>query len=100
MEKSEHLHSLFFTGKTCLQPLESSDKSHCKEDLPSVEEDHVREHLNRLSTPESIGPNGMHSRDLRKLVTVIARLYSIIFKRSEELQTGQHQLRLVQLVTA
>lgn len=46
-----------FTGKTChpqFQAHEMSEEACCKE-----EEDHVREHLKKLDTHESMGPNVM-----------------------------------------
>ena len=66
MEKTEVLNAFFalvFTGWTCLQDsktLEASGKVWTQEDLLSVEEDQVWEHLNRLDICKSTGPDGMH----------------------------------------
>lgn len=66
MEKTE-VHNAFFalvfTGRICLQDsktLETSGKVWTQEDLLSVEEDQVWEHLNRLDIYKSMGPHGMH----------------------------------------
>jgi len=53
-----------------------------REDVPSVEEDKVWEHLNKLNTFKYMGPDGMHPHALRKLVDVIARTLLLIFERS------------------
>jgi len=66
-EKAELLIVFFdsgFTAKACSQTSQSlqvREKACRKEDLPLVEEDCVRHHLNKLETQKSICPNGMHA---------------------------------------
>ncbi|KAK4816298.1 LOW QUALITY PROTEIN: hypothetical protein QYF61_014596 [Mycteria americana] len=61
IEKPEVLNAFFvsiFTGKTSLQEsqaLETSGKVWSKEDLPWVEQDQIREHLNKLDIHKSMG---------------------------------------------
>ena len=47
-----------------------------------MQESQVREHLNKLDIPKSMGNEGLHPRVLRELVNVTARPLSIIFQRS------------------
>lgn len=53
-----------------------------KEDFPLAKEDRIRDHLSKLDTCKSMGPDRIHSRALGHLVDVIAKPFSIIFKRS------------------
>ena len=65
-KKAELLSAFFalvFTGKTDLpesQVPEAREKVWSKEDLPSMEEDQVREHLNKTDIHNSIGPDKMN----------------------------------------
>jgi len=60
---STFLPSLVFTRKIILQESETPEtrgKTWTKEDLSSVEDDHVREHLNKLDMHKSMRPDTMH----------------------------------------
>lgn len=63
MEKSMFLTSFYasvFTGKICLQDSWAPETVWNEDDLSLVEEDQVREHLNRLRIQKSMGPDWMH----------------------------------------
>jgi len=44
-----------------------------------VEDDQVRDYLNKLTYKKFVGPDGMHPEVLRELADVTARLLFIIF---------------------
>jgi len=79
MEEAEVLNAAFasvFTSKTSLQESqvpETREKSWSEEEVPSLEEDHVREYLSNLDIQKSMGPYGMHPQVLRELADVIVR---------------------------
>jgi len=66
IKKAEVLNAFFtsdFSSKTSLQEsqvLETREKVWSKEGIPLVEEDQFREHISKLDTHKSMGPDGMH----------------------------------------
>ena len=88
MKKAEILgafSALVFTGKICPQQCqvpETSGKNWSKDDFSSVEEDQIREHVNKLGIHKSMGPEGMYPQVLAELTSVTMRTLSITFERS------------------
>ncbi|PKU46370.1 rna-directed dna polymerase from mobile element jockey-like [Limosa lapponica baueri] len=87
-EKAELLNAFFasvFTAKASpqdLQTLEVGERAWSEEDSPSIAEDWVRDHLSKLDTHKSMGPDGMHPQTLGELAEVTAKPLSNIFKKS------------------
>ncbi|KFW04322.1 hypothetical protein N326_05510, partial [Eurypyga helias] len=52
------------------------------EELPTVGEDKVREHLRNMKMHKSMGPDEMHLQVLRELVDEVPKPLTIIFKKS------------------
>ncbi|KAF1469936.1 tRNA-specific adenosine deaminase 1, partial [Megadyptes antipodes antipodes] len=75
--------SHFKTSLQESQVLQNGGKAWCKENIPLVEEDQVREYLRTLDMHKSLGPDDlcllMHSGELRELADVIVRLLPLIF---------------------
>uniref|UniRef100_A0A7M4E7A5 Reverse transcriptase domain-containing protein n=1 Tax=Crocodylus porosus TaxID=8502 RepID=A0A7M4E7A5_CROPO len=60
--------------------------------LPSIEADLMKEHLNKLDTFKSVGPDGLHPRVLRKLASIIAQEgCSQIFKGNSRNRRGRER---------
>lgn len=64
------------------QAPETRRKVCSKKDLPLVEGDQLKEHLNKLEVHRTMGPDGIYPHMLRDLANVTARPLSIIFERS------------------
>jgi len=77
MEKTNVLNSFsVFTVNTCLhqsQVPETTWKMWSGEDLPSAEDDQIREYVNKLEVHKSMGPNGKYPQVLVELTEVIIR---------------------------
>lgn len=77
----------FITAKTGLQEAQATEtkgKVWSKEDIPVVEVEQPRKHLNKLDIHKSVESDGLHPWILRELADAIARTFLIIFERLEQ----------------
>jgi len=61
---------------------ETSGQVWNKEDLPLVDKDQLREHLNKLNMYKLMRHDEMHLQRLREMTGVIVRSFLIIFESS------------------
>lgn len=89
-----------FASKTSLQECQLSEtkgKVQSKEDLPLMEENHVREHLNELYVRKSMGIDRLHPKMLR--LVSLKRHFQLSLKGHGNwgrfLKTGREQMSLL-----
>ncbi|KAK4828703.1 hypothetical protein QYF61_000541 [Mycteria americana] len=109
VEKAEVLDKFFtsvFTGMICHQESqtpESHGKVWSKDNLPSVEENPVREHLNKLDIHMFMGPDGVHPQGLRELVNVSEDWQkanvTLTFKKGKKEDLGNYRVANLTLIS-
>ncbi|GAB0206164.1 mitochondrial enolase superfamily member 1 [Grus japonensis] len=88
MEKAEVLNGFFasvFANKGSshtAQVTEGKGRDWENEELPTVGEDQVRDHLRNLKVHKSLGPDEMHPQVLRELVDEVAKSLATAFEMS------------------
>ncbi|CAM4551145.1 unnamed protein product [Caretta caretta] len=85
VEKANVLNAFFasvFTNKVSSQTTALDSTAWGGGDQPSVEEEVVRDYLEKLDKHKSMGPDALHPRVLKELVAVIAEPLAIIFENA------------------
>ncbi|KAK4828521.1 hypothetical protein QYF61_026943 [Mycteria americana] len=77
---------------------ETSGKVWSRKDLPSVEDNQIREHTNKLEVHKSMGPDGKYPQVLIELTDVIEANSTPIFKKGKKNNLGNFRLVTLNLI--